>query len=480
MNAGIELLFLSFELLGDLQMQEVRQNTKMIKSKFKLTPITFLFVLFLSLAGCNKIAEKPAVIVPQDVANKPLSVRVSPSNVNSGEPAIAGASDGSVFVTWVEHKKGKEANVFIKRFAGDGKPLSEPVRVNPQPEQATAWRGDPPTVVVGSDNTVYVGWTARIESSEASANDLYVSVSRDGGRSFNAPSKINDDPMPGPHGMHSLAVDKDGRILVAWLDERYLKKEAASPKQTSNLRQSLPEGYQFEKVQADGNQKKHQHQHKEPNREVYFSMSKDGGKSFSANKRLAGDVCPCCKTSVLAAPDGRDYVGWRQVLKDDFRHIAVASSANGGESFAPAVIVSDDCWQIVGCPVSGAALATDAGNRLKVAWFTAGDAGVPGLYSAESTDGGKTFSPRTLISDVAGSGTPILLFDATEGYRIVWSGRDENLLAANTEPSTGSSTNVREMKGLFPAAALAGGQLFTSYIKLEGENRSIWLSNISK
>ena len=480
MNAGIELLFLSFELLGDLQMQEVRQNTKMIKSKFKLTPITFLFVLFLSLAGCNKIAEKPAVIVPQDVANKPLSVRVSPSNVNSGEPAIAGASDGSVFVTWVEHKKGKEANVFIKRFAGDGKPLSEPVRVNPQPEQATAWRGDPPTVVVGSDNTVYVGWTARIESSEASANDLYVSVSRDGGRSFNAPSKINDDPMPGPHGMHSLAVDKDGRILVAWLDERYLKKEAASPKQTSNLRQSLPEGYQFEKVQADGNQKKHQHQHKEPNREVYFSMSKDGGKSFSANKRLAGDVCPCCKTSVLAAPDGRVYVGWRQVLKDDFRHIAVASSANGGESFAPAVIVSDDRWQIVGCPVSGAALATDAGNRLKVAWFTAGDAGVPGLYSAESTDGGKTFSPRTLISDVAGSGTPILLFDATEGYRIVWSGRDENLLAANTEPSTGSSTNVREMRGLFPAAALAGGQLFTSYIKLEGENRSIWLSNISK
>jgi len=461
-------------------MKKVRQNAKMIKTMLKLTRITFLFILFLSLAGCNKIVEKPAVIVPQGVADKPLSVRVSPSNVNSGEPAIAGASDGSVFVTWVEHKKGKEANVFIQRFAGDGKPLSEPVRVNPQPEQATAWRGDPPTVVVGSDNTVYVGWTARIESSEASANDLYVSVSRDGGRSFNAPSKINDDPMPGPHGMHSLAVDKDGRILVAWLDERYLKKEAASPKQTSNLRQSLPEGYQFEKVQADGNQKKHQHQHKEPNREVYFSMSKDGGKSFSANKRLAGDVCPCCKTSVLAAPDGRVYVGWRQVLKDDFRHIAVASSANGGESFAPAVIVSDDRWQIVGCPVSGAALATDAGNRLKVAWFTAGDAGVPGLYSAESTDGGKTFSPRTLISDVAGSGTPILLFDATEGYRIVWSGRDENLLAANTEPSTGSSTNVREMRGLFPAAALAGGQLFTSYIKLEGENRSIWLSNISK
>jgi len=479
MNAGIELLFLSFELLGDLQMQEVRQNTKMIKSMFKLTPITFLFVLFLSLAGCNKIAEQPAVIVPQDVANKPLSVRVSPSNVNSGEPAIAGASDGSVFVTWVEHKKGKEANVFIQRFAGDGKPLSEPVRVNPQPEQATAWRGDPPTVIVGSDNTVYVGWTARIESSEGSANDLYVAVSRDGGRSFIQSAKINDDPVPGPHGMHSLAVDKNGRISVAWLDERYLKKETASQDKASNLQQSLPQGFQFEKVKDDGNKEKPQHQHKEPNREVYFSMSNDGGKTFSANKRLAGDVCPCCKTTVLAASDNRVYVSWRQVLKGDFRHIAVTSSTNG-ESFAPPVIVSDDRWQIEGCPVSGAALATDASNRLKVAWFTAGDAGVPGLYSTESTDGGKTFSPRTLISDVAGSGTPVLLFDANEGYRTVWSGRDENILAANSEPSTGSSIDVREMKGLFPAATLAGGQIFTSYIKLEGENRTIWLSNITK
>jgi len=33
---------------------------------------------------------------------------------------------------------------------------------------------------------------------------------------------------------------------------------------------------------------------------------------------------------------------------------------------------------------------------------------------------------------------------------------------------------------LYPVAAVAGGQLFTSYIKLEGEKRSIWLSNLSK
>ena len=30
---------------------------------------------------------------------------------------------------------------------------------------------------------------------------------------------------PASHGMHSLAVEPDGRVIVAWLDERYLKAE---------------------------------------------------------------------------------------------------------------------------------------------------------------------------------------------------------------------------------------------------------------
>ncbi len=46
--------------------------------------------------------------------------------------------------------------------------------------------------------------TARVEVAEGSANDLYLSVSRDGGKSFDAPVKVNDDRLPAVHGMHSL------------------------------------------------------------------------------------------------------------------------------------------------------------------------------------------------------------------------------------------------------------------------------------
>ena len=47
-----------------------------------------------------------------------------------------------------------------------------------------------------------------------------MSVSNDRAQSFASEVKINDDKVPGPHGMHSLAVAKDGRVYVSWLDER--------------------------------------------------------------------------------------------------------------------------------------------------------------------------------------------------------------------------------------------------------------------
>ena len=51
-----------------------------------------------------------------------------------------------------------------------------------------------------------------------------MSVSNDRGQTFSSEVKINDDKVPGPHGMHSLAFAKSGRIYVSWLDERNIHK----------------------------------------------------------------------------------------------------------------------------------------------------------------------------------------------------------------------------------------------------------------
>lgn len=409
-------------------------------------------LLALFLSGCVRLETRRAQTEPRarDEAGESDPVRVSAEKTEAAEPSAASAHDGTVYVAWVEHR-GKEADVWLAHFDGEGRRLGEPARVNPNAGEATAWRGDPPTIAVAHDGTVYVGWTARDETAPH-ASRLYLSASRDGGRGFAAPTKVNDEAKPGVHGMHSLAVSADGRVYVAWLDER-----------------------DIEPVQADAS-KAPSHMHTESNRFVYFASSSDGGRTFSPNRRVAGEVCPCCKTSLAVGEDGRVYVSWRQVLPGNFRHVAVASSNDGGQTISSPVVVSDDRWEIQACPVSGPALLA-AGGSLRVLWYTAGEAGMPGFYWSESVDGGHTFSPRKVLAETSGRGTPALL-KSEGGLSAVWEGSDGAAPAAfraRLDGDGSAAAAVVATGGELPAAAETAGQLFVAYVAKDGEGRGVWL-----
>jgi hypothetical protein len=386
------------------------------------------------------------------------AVRVSAENTQAAEPAAAPGRDGSVYVAWVEHR-GKEADVWLAHFDAEGKPSGAAARVNPNAGEATAWRGDPPTVAVAPDSTVYVGWTARDENAPQ-ASTLYLSASRDGGLSFGPPSKVNDDSKPGVHGMHSLAVSGEGRVYVAWLDERDIEPKEADPSKAPS------------------------HMHTESNRVVYFASSADGGRTFSPNQRVEDEACPCCKTSLAVGEDGRVYVGWRQVLPGNFRHIAVASSADGGQTFSPPAVVSDDRWELQGCPVSGPALAPGADGSLRVLWYTAGEAGKPGLYWSESHDGGRTFSQRQVLAETGGHGTPALLKREGGDLTAVWEGSEGASSATMTARlySDGRITTASVVAGggELPAAAEAAGHLFVAYVGKDGEGHGVWMMKARK
>jgi hypothetical protein len=396
-------------------------------------------------------------------AGAPQAVRVSPEGTDAAEPAVAAAKDGTVFVVWVSHTANGAADVWLARFAPDGgRHTAPPTRVNPSAGQATAWRGDPPTVAVAPDGgTVYVGWMARDKSvaasSPADAASLRLSASRDGGRTFAPPIKVSDDPKHAAHGLHSLAVAADGRVHVAWLDERGLV-----PPPAHHDAKGKPSGH-----------------HEEPNRQVYTAYSTDGGRTFSPNRLIARDACPCCKTSLAAAADRRVYVSWRQVLPGDFRHIAVAASPDGGERFAAPVVVSDDRWMLNGCPVSGASLAAGRDGVLGVVWYTAGEAGAPGIYWSESRDGGQTFAARRAVANGKAQGHPTLLA-GDDAALVVWESREgggARPTSARIERGSGkhtASVNALAPGGELPAATIAGnGRLFVVYVSKRADGRAV-------
>lgn len=393
-------------------------------------------------------------LAPAAAASMPLPI--SPESADAAEPAVASGRDGTAFLAWVEHREKMKADVMLARLDRAGQPSGTPVRVNPREGETTAWRGDAPTLAVAPDGALYVGWTARVEGTRH-ANNLYLSVSRDEGRTFAPPVKINDDRQPADRGMHSLAVSPtDGRIHVAWLDERHV---APPPHQPSGAA----------------------HGHKESNREVFTAFSTDGGQTFSPNKVVAREACPCCKTTLVAASDGRVYASWRQVLPGDFRHIAVASSADGGQTYNAPAVVSDDRWMLEGCPVSGAAMAVADDGALRVLWYSEGAAGARGLYWSESRDGGQTFAPRRLFADGMTRGTPTLLRAGLNQFTAIWEANDGTTLHPATAQlaADGNITPIIHISndGELPAATATRDGFLIAYVAKTNDRRRIYLAS---
>ncbi len=410
--------------------------------RISLFIILTLLPALLLLSACNHLTATRTT----EVAGPPQAVQISSPGVDAAEPVTAAAPDGSLYVAWVNHDA-NQADVMLAQFTG-GEMRGSPVRVNRQPGVATAWRGDQPSVAVAPDGSVYVVWTARVESAGEHGTDLYLSVSNDGGQSFASEVKINDDKATTAHGMHSLAVTKEGRIYVGWLDERNVPKPKPSMK-------------------AEGH-------HMESNSELFVAYSTDSGRTFSPNRKVATEACPCCKTSLAVSPDGTLYAGWRQVLPGNFRHIAVVSSKDGGASFSAPVIVSDDHWVLQGCPVSGPSLSVDSSSgSLRVLWYAAGEAGPSGLYVSESRDNGRSFSPRQLVSQETVFGTPVLTSGNNSAIAL-WQTSNTAETKMRSLANAGSALSIASNAEL-PDGVFSNDRLFVAYIAKEKEQRSVWL-----
>jgi hypothetical protein len=412
----------------------------MLRNKLPIG-VLCLSLCLLFLSGCNRSTATEATVVGPAFA----PVQLSADGVDAAEPVTAASSDGNLYVAWVNHEVKNQADVMIGRFDSQGKMRGAPVRVNPQPGGATAWRGDQPSVAVAEDGAVYVVWTARVEADGKKGTDLYLSVSTDMGQTFAAPVKINDDKVPGAHGMHSLGIAGDGRIYVSWLDERNVQVPKPSTK-------------------AEGH-------HMESNRELFIAHSTDGGRTFSRNQKIATEACPCCKTALAVAADGTLYIGWRHVLPGNYRHIAVTSSSDRGATFSKPVIVSDDKWVLQGCPVSGPSLSVNDAGVLKVLWYAAGEANSPGLYFAESKDKGQSFSGRQLLAQETVRGTPVLAAGNNSDVAIWEMSAETRLRRVRNDAESISLGSNAEL----PAAAFSNDGLFVAYISKVKEKRSVWL-----
>jgi hypothetical protein len=292
------------------------------------------------------------------------------------------ASGQFVAMAWGAATDNGATDVYVAISSDAGRTFGRPTRVNTAATQASVSGEQPPRVALvprsGQNPSLVVVWTAKAPQ----GTQLLSARSDDGGKSFARPTAVPGATAAGNRGWHATATDKDGRVVAIWLDHRELGGGGTGTEAHDHAAHKMP--------QADGAER--------AQRSKLFFARLDSADSTRA---LTGGVCYCCKTAIATGPDGSIYAAWRHVYPGNIRDIAFTVSRDGGRTFGAPIRVSEDRWVLDGCPENGPAIAVDGSGRIHIAWPTLVP-GAPGrestleLFYATSRDG-RQFSPRQKI-----------------------------------------------------------------------------------
>ena len=340
------------------------------------------------------------------------------SNAN---PSIA-AAGAFVAVTWAATGE-RGTDIYLAASADAGRTFGRPALVS-GPAGANVSGEQPPRVVLsprtGRAPDVVVVWTSKASS----GTRLLSARSDDGGRRFSAPVPLPGSDAPGNRGWESVAVTRGGGVVAAWLDHRETAAHGA--------RHGTQDGAARAQLSK-----------------LFFGPVGGGG----AGQALTSGVCYCCKTTLATDADGRVYVAWRHVYPGNVRDIAFTMSNDGGKTFAAPIRVSDDRWVLDGCPENGPALAVDASRRVHVVWPTlvppANRSGEPTmeLFHAMSSDG-RRFTARQRIPSGGVARHPQMALGSRGDLVIVWDepagGRRRIAMARGTIGESGGLSFARQ------------------------------------
>ena len=291
--------------------------------------------------------------------SQPAEVTLAVSGRTNVTPWIAGR-DNFVAVAWGASQKGA-GDIFLAVSRDGGRHFDAPVRVNASAGEARISGEIAPRVSLsrGADAStpeIAVLWNAKNDGTA-----IRIARSRDGGKTFSAAQTLQATGAAGDRGWAAMALDSKGAAHAIWLDHRGMA--------------------------AGGEHSGHKGEHDgvamaQKSALYYASVSPSGVRERS----LFPGVCYCCKTAMAIAPNGAIYTAWRHVFAGNFRDIGFSVSRDGGATFSPMTRVNQDGWAINGCPDDGPAMAVDDAGVVHLAWPTVSNESGVILY-ATSRDG---------------------------------------------------------------------------------------------
>jgi hypothetical protein len=373
------------------------------------------------------------------------------------------------FVAIVWSASAKDAtDVYVATSRDGGRTYGPPARVNHAGGEASANGEQPPRVALVPRAGGDPSVVVVWTAKGPTGTRLLTARSNDGGKSFAPHTAVPGSEAAGNRGWESIAADGDGRVVALWLDHR----ESAAGKAGTAM------------------------SHAEHMHDATAAQQKDGvaraqlSKLFFSRldapdsaRPLTGGVCYCCKTTIAAGRDGSLYAAWRHVYPGNVRDIAFTMSADNGRTFTPPSRVSEDQWVLDGCPENGPALTVDDHNRIHLVWPTLMPGARPdsepslALFYASSRDG-RQFTKRQQLPTEGVPRHPQIAVGSGGELMVVW---DEQLsgtrrvalarasVVGDGAPRFGRHDVGDDTRGVYPAIAIAGGEAIVAWTSGSGQ-----------
>ena len=170
--------------------------------------------------------------------------------------------------------------------------------------------------------------------------------STDHGMTWGQPVVLNDVTDAAREGLHGFAAGPGNVLFAVWLD---LRKDESS----------------------------------EGGTKLYGTISRDGGRTWGKNQRVyaspQGTICECCHPSVAIDAKGVLHVMWRNVLNGS-RDLYFTASMDGGKTFASAQKLGHGTWTLDACPMDGGDITMATTGQIHSVWRRQGEiyAAAPG------------------------------------------------------------------------------------------------------
>ena len=295
--------------------------------------------------------EKPRHVHGPTLAPRVGEVR-GPVGGVSATPTVAFDREGRLWAAWFE-----ASHVYVSSSGDEGRTFASAVRLTRDSEDVDANGEGRPKIALARNGDVYASWTRK--GKKPFTGDIRFARSLDGGRTFSAPTTVNDDGLEIGHRFDALHVTPGGTIYLAWIDKRDLEKAESAGRDYVGAA-------------------------------LYYTVSTDRGKTFAANRKIKDQVCECCRIAV--AFDGEfPVLFWRDIFDGTTRDHGLVRFT-GPDSPGALRRATMDGWEIDACPHHGPSLSISSDGLYHMVWFTGHGPDGPGAFYARSADRGRTLT----------------------------------------------------------------------------------------